>query len=78
MLLKLLSERSAGLREHIDEVAHLSALIASGARAPELRGQAHELAAELHDVGKAAIPDAILNKPGALDTRSGTSCTATP
>ncbi len=24
-------------------------------------------AAELHDVGKAAIPDAILNKPGSLD-----------
>jgi HD-GYP domain-containing protein (c-di-GMP phosphodiesterase class II) len=26
------------------------------------------LAAELHDVGKTAIPDAILNKPGPLDT----------
>jgi HD-GYP domain-containing protein (c-di-GMP phosphodiesterase class II) len=27
------------------------------------------LAAELHDVGKAAIPDAILDKPGALDLK---------
>ena len=27
----------------------------------------HPLAAELHDVGKTAIPDAILNKPGPLD-----------
>jgi HD-GYP domain-containing protein (c-di-GMP phosphodiesterase class II) len=26
-------------------------------------------AAELHDVGKAAIPDAILDKPGALDLK---------
>ena len=24
-------------------------------------------AAELHDIGKAAVPDAILNKPGRLD-----------
>jgi HD-GYP domain-containing protein (c-di-GMP phosphodiesterase class II) len=27
------------------------------------------LAAELHDVGKAAIPDAILDKPGTLDVK---------
>lgn len=40
--------------------------------AEELGLPAHQvsrigLAAELHDVGKSAIPDAILNKPGPLD-----------
>ena len=28
-------------------------------------------AAELHDIGKMAIPDEILNKPGPLNERSG-------
>ena len=35
-------------------------------------------AAALHDIGKAAIPDAILDKPGPLDERSGRSCASTP
>jgi response regulator RpfG family c-di-GMP phosphodiesterase len=34
-------------------------------------------AAELHDVGKVAIPDAILTKPGPLDPTSGSSSGAT-
>ena len=34
-------------------------------------------AAELHDIGKMAIPDAILNKPGPLDDREWASCAAT-
>ena len=36
------------------------------------------IAGELHDVGKVAIPDAILNKPGPLDDTSGSSFAATP
>ena len=35
-------------------------------------------AALLHDIGKVAIPDEILNKPGRADRRSGTSCASTP
>jgi len=31
--------------------------------------QSIRLAAELHDIGKSAIPDAILNKPGKLDDK---------
>jgi len=34
-------------------------------------------AARLHDVGKAAIPAAILEKPGPLDEREWDSCAAT-
>ena len=34
---------------------------------PEHEVKRIRLAAELHDIGKTAIPDAILNKPGALD-----------
>ena len=34
---------------------------------PSTRSSGSRCAAELHDVGKTAIPDAILNKPGPLD-----------
>ena len=67
VLLKVLSERSIELREHISGVSEMAAQTAE-----RLGLSAHEttligLAAELHDVGKTAIPDAILNKPGPLD-----------
>jgi diguanylate cyclase (GGDEF)-like protein len=67
VLLTVLAERSPGLIEHISEVAQLSSMLArslglSGAEVDRIK-----LAAELHDVGKVAIPDAILNKPGPLD-----------
>jgi two-component system, cell cycle response regulator len=67
MLLQALYERSPGLRDHVGEV--LSTTTAVG-RALGLRGDDLEelrLAARLHDVGKLAIPDDILNKPGPLD-----------
>jgi diguanylate cyclase (GGDEF)-like protein/putative nucleotidyltransferase with HDIG domain len=67
VLLSVLGERSPGLVEHISEVAQLSSMLAqslgvSGAELARIK-----LAAELHDIGKVAIPDAILNKPGPLD-----------
>ena len=67
VLLRVLSERSLALRAHLSGVAALAALTAE-----RLGLSGHELwriglAAELHDVGKTAIPDAILNKPSALD-----------
>jgi diguanylate cyclase (GGDEF)-like protein len=62
------------LREHVPDLhAHLtdtSALARTVAQHLGLRGEALDetiRAAELHDVGKIAIPDAILSKPGALD-----------
>jgi two-component system, cell cycle response regulator len=67
VLLQMVSERPPELRDHIDDVASLAQGVGRrlGLRAHEL----HEVvrAAELHDIGKMAIPDAILHKPGPLD-----------
>ena len=67
VLLRALAERNPELRAHLTGVADL-------AEATALRlAISHEIveqvrhAAELHDVGKVAVPDAILHKPGPLD-----------
>jgi diguanylate cyclase (GGDEF)-like protein len=67
VLLKLLEERSSDLGQHTSEVAMLAWLTAERFDLPLDERQRIRLAAELHDIGKAAIPDAILNKPGSLD-----------
>ena len=66
-LLKALSERSADLGAHLSDVTELSAAAARRLGLPD--GQMGPLlqAAALHDVGKIAIPDAVLNKPAPLD-----------
>jgi diguanylate cyclase (GGDEF)-like protein len=67
MLLQALYERSPGLRDHVGEV--LVSATAVG-RAFGLHGDDLEelrLAARLHDIGKLAIPDDVLQKPGPLD-----------
>jgi HD-GYP domain-containing protein (c-di-GMP phosphodiesterase class II) len=65
--MQLLTERTPGLIEHVSGVTSLTAAVAA-----RLQLDAEQLdetlrAAELHDVGKLAIPDEILNKPGPLD-----------
>jgi diguanylate cyclase (GGDEF)-like protein len=67
VLLAALREDSPDLHEHLAGVADLVALVAEelGLNAEE-RDEVRR-AAELHDVGKMAIPDAILSKPGPLD-----------
>ncbi len=67
VLLKVLSEKDDDLGHHIGDVAALAQATAQrlGLGADDVRRV--RLAAELHDVGKSAIPDAILNKPAALD-----------
>ncbi|HEV3070708.1 MAG TPA: diguanylate cyclase [Solirubrobacteraceae bacterium] len=67
VLLQAFQERYPDLQEHQRGVGTL--VLAVGRR---LEMSAEDLdvlarAAELHDVGKIAIPDAILNKPGPLD-----------
>ena len=67
VLLKVLSERDSELRSHLSSVSGLAERIAErlGLGAHEIK--LISLAAKLHDVGKTAIPDEILNKPGPLD-----------
>jgi two-component system cell cycle response regulator len=64
---ELVGARLPELLEHADAVADLAHALAV---ALGLAGEDRELivrAAELHDVGKVAVPDAILGKPGPLD-----------
>jgi two-component system, cell cycle response regulator len=67
LVLQVLFERVPELREHGRSVAALS--LALGRELALEADQLEELAlaAELHDVGKLAIPDAILDKPGPLE-----------
>jgi diguanylate cyclase (GGDEF)-like protein len=67
VLMQMLQERHPDLHVHLDEVAALA--VAVGRRLKLTPEQLDEIAraAELHDVGKMAIPDEILNKPGPLD-----------
>jgi PAS domain S-box-containing protein/diguanylate cyclase (GGDEF)-like protein len=66
VLMKVLSERSPALGTHLGEVTDLceavgSVLLPEDQMAPLLQ------AAALHDIGKAAIPDEVLHKPGPLN-----------
>jgi two-component system cell cycle response regulator len=67
VLLQILSEREPDLHEHMRGAGELARRVGrrmgmSGEELDEVvRG------AELHDVGKIAVPDAILHKPAALD-----------
>jgi diguanylate cyclase (GGDEF)-like protein len=67
VLLQLMAEREPDLYEHLHEVAILARAIG---RRMGLAGEDLETlvrAAELHDVGKIAVPDAILQKPAELE-----------
>ena len=67
VLMQLLTERTPGLVDHSSGVMEITAGVAAqfGLDAEGLDETLR--AAELHDIGKLAIPDAILNKPGPLD-----------
>ena len=67
VLVSALRETEPLLHEHLTGVANLAVAVADelGVEA-EVRDEVRR-AAELHDVGKMAIPDAILSKPGPLD-----------
>jgi two-component system cell cycle response regulator len=67
VLLRILREREPALHAHVVGVAELARAVAIelGMRGQELDDLAR--AAELHDIGKIAIPEEILHKPGPLD-----------
>jgi len=67
-LLEAMYERDPELREHVRSVASMS--VAVGVQLGFDSGHLEELAiaAELHDIGKIAIPDSVLQKPGPLSS----------
>jgi diguanylate cyclase (GGDEF)-like protein/PAS domain S-box-containing protein len=67
VLLRILSERSHDLGVHLDQVTTLAEAVADRLALPDEERAPLLQAASLHDVGKIAIPDEIVLKPGPLD-----------
>lgn len=66
VLLRALAERRPDLGTHLRDVAELARAVARRFALPAEEVENIRQAAELHDVGKVAIPDAVLDKPGPL------------
>jgi two-component system response regulator RpfG len=66
-LARAIEFRDAGTSAYLERMAHVAGLIAEAMGLPEEQVRTIELAAPLHDIGKIAIPDAVLMKPGPLD-----------
>jgi diguanylate cyclase (GGDEF)-like protein len=67
LLVTIMREREPALTDHHEDVSRLAVAVGR-----ELKFDAEEIdvlrrAAEFHDIGKIAIPDEILHKPGPLD-----------
>ncbi|MGH2868722.1 MAG: HD domain-containing phosphohydrolase [Solirubrobacteraceae bacterium] len=65
-LLSALAQRDPGLSDHVGDVADLAEHTARAMGCSPALIERVRIAAELHDIGKMAIPEAILNKTGAL------------
>ena len=66
VLLRIIQHRAPELSAHGNAVAELSVQAGRGLGISGGELEALRRAAELHDIGKVAIPDAILEKPGPL------------
>lgn len=66
VLLTILKEREPSLDDHQHEVASLAQRVGAAMGLAEEDIDVLTRAAELHDIGKMATPDAILHKPGPL------------
>jgi diguanylate cyclase (GGDEF)-like protein len=62
VLLRMLHEREPDLERHLDGVAHLAAAFGKALALDAEEQDVIVRAAELHDIGKVAIPDAVLHK----------------
>jgi diguanylate cyclase (GGDEF)-like protein len=67
VLLRILNQRAPELSEHVNAVKSLSLAVGEELELPPGELAALGRASELHDIGKIAIPDAILTKAGPLD-----------
>jgi two-component system cell cycle response regulator len=66
VLLKALNEHTPGVIDDLNKVARLASATAEAMGLPDEEVERVDLAGRVHNVGNLAIPDAILNKPGAL------------
>ena len=66
-LLRVLSARDPAIQAHTSNVALLARATSEAMGLDDYDIREITCAAELHDIGKAAFPDAILAKPGPLD-----------
>jgi diguanylate cyclase (GGDEF)-like protein len=69
VLLTALGHRDQSLQLRHNGVAALAEKLCNKLELSQIESQLVGLAAELHDVGKEAVPDEVLNKPGPLDER---------
>lgn len=67
VLLRALAERHPDLGHHLHDVAELAEATALRLGLPDSEIEEIRQGAALHDVGKVAMPNAILSKPGPLD-----------
>lgn len=75
-LARAIEFRDAGTSAYLERMAHVAGLIAEELGLPEGQVRTIELAAPLHDIGKIAIPDAVLMKPGPLDADERSACSS--
>jgi two-component system response regulator RpfG len=66
-LARAIELRDTGTSAYLERMARIAGLIAEGMGLSEDQVRVIELAAPLHDIGKIAIPDTLLMKPGPLD-----------
>jgi PAS domain S-box-containing protein len=59
--------RSKETGNHVKRVASYTKILALSSGIPEEEAEMLKQASPMHDIGKVAIPDAVLNKPGGFD-----------
>jgi diguanylate cyclase (GGDEF)-like protein len=67
VLMQLLTEREPSLHDHVCEVGELAVTIGRSFQLDSEELDELRRAAELHDIGKLALPDGMLHKAGPLD-----------
>ena len=67
MIGEAVEQRNQFISSHVQRVGEIAALLARAIGLSEQAADDIRMAAPLHDIGKVAIPDTVLNKPGKLD-----------
>jgi diguanylate cyclase (GGDEF)-like protein/putative nucleotidyltransferase with HDIG domain len=66
VLARAIQAKDEGGSRHVERVQFYASALAQRLEVPEVDRQAVEIAALLHDIGKLAVPEHILSKPGPL------------